>query len=106
MSESPAPKLQANEETWFLYIVECRDGSLYTGITNDLDRRLSQHNDGTGARYTRSRRPVRMRYHEACESRSAALMRECAVRLLTPKEKRALVEKNDRRLADAAGTTE
>ena len=59
MSQSPAPKLQGNEETWFLYIVECRDGSLYTGITNDLDRRLSQHNDGTGARYTRSRRPVR-----------------------------------------------
>lgn len=86
------PESQGNESPWFVYIVECRDGSLYTGITNDPERRVIQHNDGTGARYTRSRRPVRMRYTERCESRSAALMRECAVRLLSPKEKRALVE--------------
>jgi putative endonuclease len=68
---------------------------LYTGITNDLERRLAQHNDGSGARYTRSRRPVRMRYSEVYETRSAALVRECAVRLLSPKEKRALVAASD-----------
>ena len=77
--------------SWFLYMVECRDGSLYTGITNDIERRVKAHNEGTASRYTRSRRPVRLRYLEPCESRSAALMRECAVRLLTPKEKRALI---------------
>jgi putative endonuclease len=79
-----------------LYIVECSDGSLYTGITNDIERRLRQHNDGTAARYTRSRRPVRLRYSETCEGRAAALVRECAVRLLSPKEKRALVAAYER----------
>lgn len=97
MAQAP----QGNDDLWFVYIVECRDNSLYTGITNDLERRLIQHNDGTGARYTRSRRPVRMRYTERCESRSAALVRECAVRLLSPKEKRALVEEFQRKLANS-----
>ena len=80
---------------WLVYILECRDGSLYTGITNDMERRLQQHNDGTGARYTRSRRPVRVRYQETCESRSAALLRECSLRLLSRKEKEALLAKYD-----------
>ena len=92
MPKDSGPKSQGSDGPWFLYIVECNDGSLYTGITNDLERRVNQHNEGTGARYTRSRRPVRMRYHEVCESRSAALVRECAVRLMSPKEKRTLVE--------------
>lgn len=74
-----------------VYIVECRDGSLYTGITNDITRRLKQHNDGSGARYTRSRRPVQLRYQEPCESRSAALIRECGLRLMSRKEKEALI---------------
>lgn len=87
-----------NDGPWFLYIVECRDGSLYTGITNDLDRRISQHNDGTGARYTRSRRPVRIRYRETCETKSSALVRECAIRLMTPKEKWALIAAHENTL--------
>jgi putative endonuclease len=91
---APAPQTGA-DGPWYLYIVECRDGSLYTGVTNDLERRVAQHNDGSGARYTRSRRPVRMRYHEACENRSSALVRECAVRLLSPKEKWALIAAYD-----------
>jgi len=78
-------------DTWFLYMVECRDGSLYTGITNDIERRLQQHNDGVASRYTRSRRPVVLRYREVCTSRSQALIRECAVKLLTPVQKRELV---------------
>ncbi|HEX7043073.1 MAG TPA: GIY-YIG nuclease family protein [Burkholderiales bacterium] len=96
MAAGSGSKSSGADGPWYLYIVECRDGSLYTGITNDLERRLQQHNDGTAARYTRSRRPVRMRYYEQCESRSAALVRECAVRLLTPKQKWALVEEYER----------
>lgn len=95
MSHHPGPVSQVTDEPWFVYMVECRDGSLYTGVTNDLERRLQQHNEGTGARYTRSRRPVRIRYSERCPSRSAALMRECAVRLLSPKEKWELVAAYD-----------
>ena len=79
------------ENTWLLYIVECRDGSLYTGITNDLDRRLREHNDGDAARYTRSRRPVVLRYQEPCADRSSALIRELSVKLLSRREKEGLI---------------
>lgn len=96
MPNETGSKSPGNNGPWLVYMVECRDGSLYTGITNDLERRLSQHNDGTAARYTRSRRPVQLRYHEICESRSSALVRECAVRLLSPKEKWNLIEQFDR----------
>ncbi len=80
------------EDSWLLYIVECRDGSLYTGITNDLDRRLKQHNDGDASRYTRSRRPVVLRYQEPCADRSTALIRELAVKLLSRREKETLID--------------
>ncbi len=80
-----------SEQPWFVYIMECKDGSFYTGITNDIERRQQQHNDGTASRYTRSRRPVILRYQEVCESRSQALIRECSLRLLTRKEKENLV---------------
>lgn len=93
MSSNSAADAVGSNGPWFLYMVECKDGSLYTGITNDIERRLNQHNDGTGARYTRSRRPVKIRYRETCGDRSTALMRECAVRLLSPKEKWALIAK-------------
>jgi putative endonuclease len=83
----------AAEQPWFVYILECSDGSFYTGITNNLERRQQQHNDGTGSRYTRSRRPVVLRYHETCESRSEALIRECSLRLLTRKQKEELVNR-------------
>lgn len=76
---------------WLVYIVECRDGSLYTGITNDLARRVEQHNAGTASRYTRSRRPVTLRYQERVAGRAEALIRECAIKLLTPRQKRALI---------------
>lgn len=100
MPNSSGPISQGGDSPWLLYMVECRDGSLYTGITNDLERRLSQHNDGTAARYTRSRRPVQLRYREVCENRSDALVRECAVRLLSPKEKWALIEEYERASRD------
>ena len=83
----------AADQPWFVYIIECSDGSFYTGITNDLERRQQQHNEGTASRYTRSRRPVILRYQEVCESRSHALIRECSLRLLSRKEKEDLVNR-------------
>jgi putative endonuclease len=76
---------------WTVYIVECRDGSFYTGITNNLARRLDQHNAGHASRYTRSRRPVRIVYEESCASRSEALIREGAVKSLPREEKEKLI---------------
>jgi putative endonuclease len=76
---------------WTLYIVRCRDGSLYTGITNDLTRRLSMHDAGKGARYTRGRGPVELVYREACADRAGASQREWAVKQLPVAGKRALV---------------
>ncbi len=86
----PSPK-PGKPDTWFVYMVECRDGSLYTGITNDLERRVQQHNEGVASRYTRSRRPVILRYREPCDSRSQALIREFSLKLMTPVQKRELV---------------
>ena len=68
--------------SWVVYVLRCADGSLYTGITNDLARRLAAHRAGTASRYTRSRRPVRLVYRERRRSRSAALKREAAIKRL------------------------
>jgi len=78
-------------EAWFVYILRCADGTLYTGITKDLARRTKQHNDGTAARYTRSRRPVRLVYQEPQRSQSLALKREAAIKKLTRRQKLALI---------------
>ena len=77
---------------WFVYLLRCADGTLYTGITTDVDRRLAEHNadNALGARYTRSRRPVELVYVEAAESRSAAAKREAALRKLGRGRKLAL----------------
>ncbi len=74
-----------------LYILKCRDGTLYTGITNDLPRRITQHNNGTASRYTRSRLPVRLMFNEPCRNRSQALIKEYAVKQLSRKEKIAYI---------------
>lgn len=79
-------------DPWFLYIVECHDGSLYTGITKDLEKRIKAHNDGKGARFTRSRRPVKMIYHESLSGRAQALVREYEVKTLPRAKKQALRE--------------
>ncbi len=78
------------KDPWFLYILRCGDGTFYTGITNHLERRLKMHQDGRGARYTRTRRPVELIYQEALKSRTHALVRECAVKALPRKSKEAL----------------
>jgi len=82
---------------WFVYFVRCRDGSLYAGATNDLERRLAAHNGGRGAAYTRSRRPVRLTYWEKAGDRSAALRREAALKRLPRPAKLELVAAFSRR---------
>ncbi|QDU44351.1 UV DNA damage endonuclease [Symmachiella dynata] len=79
-------------ESWFVYILRCSDGSLYTGITNDLSRRCEQHNNGTASRYTRSRLPVELVYQESQDSKSRALKRELAIKAMTRKAKEALIK--------------
>ena len=79
-------------KTWYLYIVECRDGTLYTGITDDISRRIERHNSGKGAKYTRSRSPVQLRYQEECGSRSDASKREYEVHHMTRQEKLELIK--------------
>ena len=77
--------------TWFAYILRCADGSLYTGISNDVVRRLEQHNAGTASRYTRSRLPAVLAYQEVQASRSLALKRELAIKALSRQEKELLI---------------
>lgn len=78
---------------YFVYILRCADGSLYTGITNDLLHRLQRHNAGTGAKYTRSRRPVALVFKESCPDKSAALRREAQIKKLSREEKLKLIKK-------------
>lgn len=79
------------EATWFVYLLRCADGSLYTGISNDVPRRLEQHNAGTASRYTRSRLPAVLVYQEAQASRSLALKRELAIKALSRQAKESLI---------------
>ena len=77
--------------TWTVYVARCRDGSLYTGVTTDPDRRLAEHNSGCGGSYTRSRIPVVMVYWESAKDRSGALRREGAIKRLSRGQKEELV---------------
>ena len=76
---------------WFVYILRCADGSLYTGITTDVSRRCEQHNAGAASRYPRSRLPARLVYEERLTSRSLALQREAAIKALPRKAKDSLI---------------
>jgi putative endonuclease len=80
----------AQSMSWVCYLLECADGTLYCGITNDLDKRMAAHNAGTGAKYTRSRRPVKLAHAETCADKSAALQRECEIKRLNRERKLAL----------------
>lgn len=90
-------ELVTTERPWHVYLLRCADGSLYTGITTDCDRRLSQHNAGTAAKYTRTRLPCELVYQETLPTRSAALKRELAIKALTRAEKELLIAKGRRR---------
>lgn len=76
----------------FTYMVRCRDDSLYTGWTNDLEKRLAAHNKGKGANYTRARRPVRLVYFERSPGKEEAMRREYRIKQLTRREKEQLIE--------------
>ena len=80
-----------SQPTWWVYVVRCADGTLYTGVTTAVTRRLRQHNAGTASKYTRSRRPVRLAYREAAPGRGPALRREAAIKKLARKAKEALI---------------
>lgn len=77
---------------YWVYILRCRDDTLYTGITDDVERRLKAHNSGKGAKYTRGRGPVELVYREEQPDKSAALKRERAIKKLTRREKLALID--------------
>ena len=84
-----------NVKGWFVYILRCNDGSLYTGITTEPDRRLSEHNSGyKAAAYTRARRPVTMVYEERTNSRSEAARREIEIKRLKRSEKEKLIKRS------------
>lgn len=78
--------------SWVVYMLRCRDGSLYTGITDDLPRRLLAHNTGKGAKYTKGRGPVTVVYTEEHPDKSSALKREYAIKQLRKSEKEAMIE--------------
>jgi len=75
------------DKQWVVYILECKDATLYTGITDNFERRFNAHQNGKGAKYTRGRGPLRLRYLEVCEDMSQALRREIFIKKLTRKEK-------------------
>ena len=76
---------------WCVYLVRCKDGSLYTGIAKDVAARVARHNAGTGAKYTRSRLPVTLAYEKKMKNETAARKREAAIKRLTKAEKEALL---------------
>jgi putative endonuclease len=79
---------------WQVYLLQCADGSLYTGVASDLSRRLRQHNGelSGGARYTRGRRPVRLAWHQACTTRAEAQRRESEIKRFSRAQKLALID--------------
>jgi predicted GIY-YIG superfamily endonuclease len=81
---------------WFVYILRCIDGNLYTGVTTNLKRRLEEHNAGTASRYTRSRLPVKMVYKEKTKSRSTALKRELEIKSWPRHKKIDLIKSKNR----------
>lgn len=76
----------------YAYLVRCSDNSLYAGWTNNIEKRIKAHNDGSGAKYTKSRRPVTLAYLEEFETKSEAMKREAALKKLTHRQKEALAE--------------
>ena len=82
------------EKAWFVYMLQCGDGSLYTGITDDVQRRLAAHRSGKGAKYTRGRGPLMLVYQERCDSKSHALHRESNIKSMTRLEKLRLIRED------------
>lgn len=79
------------ERDWFVYIVRCADDTLYAGVATDAEARVAKHNDGSGAKYTRTRRPVELVYVEPASGRGAALAREHEIKRMSAAGKRSLI---------------
>lgn len=90
----------------YTYMVECSDKSLYTGWTNDLEKRLQAHNAKKGAKYTKSRTPVKLVYYEAFATKQEAMRREYEIKHYTRKEKEALVQKRSVKYWETSGEKE
>ena len=88
--------MKENKAGAYTYVLRCADGSLYTGWTNDLEKRVAAHNAGTGAKYTRSHRPVSLVYYEAFPTKEEAQCREAAIKRMSKKDKELLVKKRER----------
>lgn len=86
-----------SEGKWTVYILRCGDGTLYTGITNDMDARLAAHRCGKGARYTRGRGPLELAHTEIWDTKSQALKRERAIKALSRQQKLALTQRQEHR---------
>lgn len=84
-------EVEVKEGAWYVYIVKCADGSLYTGIAKSVEDRIRQHNSGTGAKYTKGRGPVMELYREMAENRSLASKREYEIKQMTKKEKLSFI---------------
>lgn len=83
---------ESMESVWYLYILRCKDESLYTGITTDVERRLEVHRSGKGAKYTRGRGPLELVYQETCGTHSDALKREWEIKQLTKAQKQQMIQ--------------
>lgn len=79
----------------YTYIVECCDGTLYTGWTNNLEKRIKAHNDGKGAKYTKARRPVVLKYYEMFSTKEEAMRRESQIKKMSKQEKKRLIENKE-----------
>ena len=84
----------------YTYMIKCSDGTLYTGWTNDLEKRVEAHNSGKGAKYTKARRPVELAYYEEFETKEQAMKREYAIKQLGRKEKQKLIAGKKVKLSD------
>lgn len=93
MRRSQCPPSLSVPMPWFLYIIQCRDASLYTGITTDISRRIKEHNSKRGAFYTQNKIPVKLVYQETLASQSEARKREAAIKRLTRPQKLELINK-------------
>ena len=104
--KSNAGDSRGDEILNYTYMLKCSDGTLYTGWTNDLDKRVEAHNSGKGAKYTKARRPVELAYYEEFETKEQAMKREYAIKQLGRKEKQKLIAGKKVKLSDERKETE
>lgn len=87
-------RLRQGALSWIVYILQCADGTLYTGITNDVERRMSEHEAGQGAKYTKGRGPFQLVYNEICKDRGFASKREIEIKSLNKDQKLRLISRH------------